>query len=78
MVLFCMCKCTKLGLKIDGLVIFTALQGCPVSTLIHDISFVLLETLGRTISLSAMNFGDGASAQSIPIGFKIQCCLCPP
>lgn len=78
--LSCMYKCKKLCLKIDGLVIFTAMQGHPVSMLIHDISFSLLETGGRTAYLSAMNgdFGDGASAQSVPIGFKTHWYLSPP
>lgn len=76
----CMYKCEKLCLKIDGLVIFTAMQGHPVSMLIHDISFSLLETEERTAYLSATNgdSGDGASAQSIPIGFKTYWCLSPP
>lgn len=75
-----MYKCKKLCLKIDGLVIFTVMQGHPVSTLIHDISFALLETGGRTAYLSTVSrdSGVGASAQLVPIGFKTHWCLSPP
>lgn len=75
-----MYKCKKLCLKIDGLVIYTAMQGHPVIMLIHDISSELLENGERTAYLLAMNgdFGDGASAQLIPIGFKDQWCFGPP
>lgn len=73
-----MCKCKKLCLKIDGLVIFTAMQGHPVSMLIHDISFALLETGKNSVSFSNEWVScDGASAQSIPIGFKTHWCLSP-
>lgn len=62
------------------MVIFTAMWGNPVSSLIHYISFTLLETGGKPACLSEMNgdSDDGASAPLIPTGFKTHWCLNPP